>query len=222
MLNANCEVVKPVALTTNLNFSSPAIDTFAQALLLDPDLESRAELGQPILVTLAEDHPGWLSTVEALIRSTQRIVIAIDEEWPEDRYCDEDPCFTLPLAKAYEMSDGQMTATPVMLHHSRSGIARLCTADLSRAYGVNISGEGRWTTLDAQFAEHAMIGVERAGSDWFWHYDEVTTAELIEVMREVEAEEAAEAQAAARLPIELPGVSINMGRWRKPALVEAN
>ncbi len=119
------------------------------------------------------------------------------------------------MARAYEIVDGALTNSPVMLHHSRSGIFRLCTIDLTRAYVLSCDGNGFWEGLDPEFAKNASVGIELAGSRWFWHHDELTTVDIIKVMREIEAEEMLGGQKP------LPGVVLNMGTWRKPTnLVE--
>lgn len=186
-------------------YSSHAIDTFAVALALEGSVDERAALGQPILVTQREDMPGWRQAVEALIRSSTRMVIAIHEDWLEEHYLD-DHGYGAPVATAYEILDGQLVATPAMLHHSRSGIARLVAADLSEAYVVLRDGSGCWEKLSRAFAKRAAIGIERAGERWFWHHDELTTNDLIAVMREIETEE------RLRLNGPLPGVILDLGR----------
>ncbi len=194
---------------TDFNLSSHAIDTFACALGLEPGTDGRAALGQPILVTLAESQSDWLSAVETLIHASQRLVIAVDERWLEDRY-EDDHGYSQPMARAYEIVDGALIASPVMLHHSRSGIFRLCTADLTRAYLLSCDGNGFWEELDPEFTKNASVGFELAGSRWFWDHDELTTDDIIKVMREIEAEEMLGSQKP------LPGVVLNMGTWRKP------
>jgi len=171
-------------------------------------------LGQPILVTLEESQSDWLRAVETLVHASHRLVIAVDESWLEDHYQD-DHGYSQPMARAYEVVDGDLTTSPVMLHHSRSGIFRLCTTDFTRAYVLSCHGNGFWKGLNPAFAKNASVGIELAGLRWFWHHDELTTDDVIEVMREIEAEEMLSGQKA------LPGVLLNMGTWRKPTkLVE--
>ena len=207
MHNVSFLPVKTVDASCKIDFcfSSHVISTFAVALGLEESVDGRAALGQPILTVLQSDQPNWLRAVEALIRSSPRMVIAIDEYWVEELYINEH-IYDRPMATAYRILDGQLVATEVMLHHSRSGIARLCAVDLTEAYVVLRDGSGRWEKLDRAFAKHAATGIERAGDGWFSHHDELTTQDLIAVMREIETEE--------RLGLlgPLPGVTLNLGR----------
>lgn len=93
-----------------------------------------------------------------------------------------------------------------MLHHSPSGIARLCAADLTRAYVTFSDGGGCWEELEPEFAKDAAAGIELAEERWFWHHDELTTKDLVAVMQELDTEE--------RLGLlgPLPGVKLNLGR----------
>jgi hypothetical protein len=206
MHNVSFIGVKPVdaSCKTDLCFSSHAISTFAVALGLEESVDDRAALGQPILTLLQRDRADWLRAVEALIRSSARMVIAIDKGWLEDHYLD-DHGYDAPMATAYEIVDGQLVATDAMLHHSRSEIFRLCAADLTQAYVVLRDGSGCWEKLSRAFAKRASIGIERAGGRWFWHHDELTTKDLIAVLREIETE---------RLGLHrpLPGVLLSLGR----------
>jgi hypothetical protein len=207
MFNVVFDAVKPADTSGEFEFwfTSHAIDTFALFLSLAASADERAALGQPILVTLREDEPNWLEYVEALARSSTRMVIAINEDWLEDHYQD-DHGYDVPMATAYEIVDGQFVITPGMLHHSRNAVARLVAENFSEAYAVFCDGSGCWEELDAQFAANAHIGIKRAGETWFWEHDARTTKDLIAVMEEMEMEE--------RLGINgpLPGVVLNLGR----------
>jgi hypothetical protein len=187
------------------HFSSHSISTFAVALGLEGSVEGRAALGQPILTVLQPDQPYWLRAVEALIQSSTRMVIAIDEDWLESHYFDGHRC-DAPMATAYEIVDGQLVASEMVLHHSRSGIARLCVVDLSEAFVVLCDGSGCWEQLTRAFAKRAAIGIERAAERWFWDHDALTTADIVAVMHEMETEE----RLGLRGP--LPGVKLSLGR----------
>ncbi len=54
-------------------------------------IDDHAMLGQPILIGLANDQPGWRESVHAMVVGAQRMVIAIDESWLEGRYDDAPP-----------------------------------------------------------------------------------------------------------------------------------
>lgn len=207
MFNVVFDAVKPTDTSGEFEFefSSHAIDTFALMLSLEPSAVERAALEQPILITLREDEPNWLEYVEALARSSTRMVIAIDEDWLEDHYADHHG-YDAPMATAHWIMDGQFVITNGMLHHSRNAVARLVAEDFSEAYVVLRDGSGCWEDLDAQFAANAHIGIKRAGETWFWEHDARTTKDLIEVMREMEMEE--------RLGLygPLPGVVLTLGR----------
>ncbi len=167
----------------NIEFSSHAIDAFAAALCLAEGVDDRATLGQPILVGLANDQPGWRESVYAMVVGAQRMVIAIDESWLEDSY-DDAP--TKPMAYLFYQTDDNVICTQCVLHHSRKGVGRLCIIDEAIAFATATDGGWYSEDLDDQFVADAQVGFDRAASNWFWDYDERTTIEILAAIEELE------------------------------------
>jgi len=168
----------------NIEFSSHAIDAFAAALCLGESIGDRTALGQPILIGLANAQPGWRDAVHAMVVGAQRMVIAIDESWLEDRYYDD--ASTKPMAYLFYQTDDNVIRTQCVLHHSRKGVGRLCIVDESRAFATATDGGWYSEVLDNQFIADAQVGFDRAASNWFWDYDERTTVELVAAIHKLE------------------------------------
>lgn len=133
------EVIKGKTKTMNkIDVSSHAIDAFAAALCLAEGIDDRAMLGQPILIGLANAEPGWHAAVHAIVVGAQRMVIAIDESWLEDRYGDDAP--TKPMAYLFYQADDNVICTQGVLHHSRKGVGRFCIIDEATAYATATDG----------------------------------------------------------------------------------
>lgn len=213
MFNVQNEVVKlmQASLNSALCLSSHAIDTFASALGYSDCPQERERLGEPTLVKSDAKRLDWWSLIQALCSMTQRAVVAIDEDWLEDHF-DDDHGYDQPMAMVYEVVGDELFATEAKLHHSRSGKARLCSGDLSQEYVLFEDGSAGWAKLPKAFTKRAAIGVQRAGERWFWDHDELTTQDIVAGMREMEEEERPTSS------VSLPGVVLNMGRWRKPGV----
>lgn len=194
-----------------LCFFSSAIDSFARALGYADHPTTRGDMGQPTLIMLNRRSATWSAAVRSVLCRTQRLVIAVDDDWLENIF-DDDLRYDRAMAVAYELVGAHCVATDAKLHHSRTGKARLCSADLTQEYVLYLDGTGAWERLPEAFTQRASVGVQRAGDHWFFEHLEQDAGEFAAAMLEMEAEEAQVGSS-----VSLPGVELNMGRWRKPA-----
>ena len=209
MLNTKSEVAKLVQASREsaLCLSSNAIEAFARALGYADSIGERGRLEQPTMVVLNWDNLEWLSNLRVLCCATERLVIAVEERWLSGQPYD-DYALDGAMGVAFYLNGDELCACPVVLHQSRSGQARLCSNDLTYEYVTFVDGTAGWTKLPRAFTKRAAIGVQRAGEQWLRNHEDLETNDLVNLMRRVSS------------PVHLPGVVLNMGRWRKPSLSE--
>ena len=212
MFNIQNEVVRLMQASNEnaICISSNAIDAFARAMGIKECAGPREILGQPTLVTLRDEHSNWSYFMHLLCWTTKRAVIAVDEGWLE-AYWEEGSRQDRPMAIIYEMIDDELFATEIVLHHSRSDKARLCSMDLKIAYVHCCDGTFGWEILPKAFKKRASIGIQRAGTRYYWDYDEADTEEFMAALHERKDEEGQPSS------VQLPGVVITKGRWCKSA-----
>jgi hypothetical protein len=212
MFNIKNEVVRLMHATREnlLCISSNAINTFACAVGYEDCARDRESLRQPTLVTLRDEHGEWYYYMRLLGWTTKRAVIAVIEGWLEAPV-DDDGKLKMPMAIVYEMIDEELFVTEAVLHHSRSGKARLCSADLTQEYVHYCDGTAGWQMLPKAFKKRAAVGVQRAGERWLCDYDALDTYEWVAAMQKNEDKE------SQPVSVQLPGVILTMGRWCKSA-----
>lgn len=196
-------------LEDGLCFSSIAIDGFARALEYGGNARDRFAEKEPTLITFDQGIATWPAAVRSLCERTKRLVVAVNEDWLEE-YLDGEHGYDRPMAFAYEVIGENYVATEVKLHRSRTGEVRLCSADLTREYVLYRNGTGAWEPLPEAFTKLALFGVQRAGLSWYFDYLEQQAEEVMAGIRQPEEEEHVGAS------VSLPGVVLNMGRWRRP------
>ena len=212
MFNIQNEVVKLMQASNEnlLCISSNAIDAFARAMGIKECAKNREILRQPTLVTLRDEHINWSYFMHLLCWTTKRAVIAVDEDWLE-AYWGEGSRQERPMAIIYEMIDDELFATEVVLHHSRSCKARLCSMDLKIAYVHYCDGTFAWEILPKAFKKRASIGIQRAGTSYYWDNDQADTEEFMAALHVRKDEEWQPSSA------QLPSVVLTKDRWCKSA-----
>jgi hypothetical protein len=215
MFNVKNEAVKQVQakLQDGLCLSSNAIEAFARTLGYADSVGERDRLQQPTLVLLNWDNLEWWSSIREFCWATQRLVIAVEKGWLLDHLYD-DHRSDRPMAVAFARNGDELGATKLVLHHSRSGRARLCSDDLAYEYASFVDGTAGWIKLTKAFAKRAATGVQRAGEWWFRDHNDLEIDDLFNVMRQMDEED------PVPFPVRLPGVVLNMGRGRGPSLSE--
>lgn len=198
------------SLEDGLCFTSSAIDGFARALGFGNNASERLAEKQPTLIMLDQGMATWRAAVRSLCKRTRRLVVAVNEDWPDD-YLDSQFGDYCPMAVAFELVGKRLVATEVRLHRSRTGDARLCSADLTSEYVLGGDGNGAWAPLPQTFTRLAFIGALRA--EFSWYFDHLEQQEEEKLAR---TDPLGEEEQAGCL-ISLPGVELNIGRWRKPA-----
>ena len=210
MFNIQNEVVRLMLASREnlLCISSNAIDAFARAMGIEECARDRESLNQPTVVTLRAEHCEWFYFMRLLCWTTQRAVIAVNQDWLE-AYWDEGSRQDRPMAIIYEMIDDELFATEVVLHHSRSEKARLCSMDLKIAYVHYCDETFGWEILPKAFKKRASIGIQRAGTSYYWDNDQADTEEFMAALLERKDEE------GQLSSVQLPGVVLTKGRWCK-------
>ena len=213
MFNIQNEVIRLMQASNEnlLCISSNAIDAFARAMGLEECARDRESLNQPTLVTLRAEHGEWFYFMRSLCWATQRAVIAVNQDWLE-AYWSEGSEQPRPMAIIYEMIDDELFGAEVVLHHSRSDKIRLCSMDLKIAYAHYVDETFGWETLHKAFKKRASIGIQRAGTRYYWDYDEADTEEFMAALHERKDE------AGQPSSVQLPGVVITKGRWCKSSV----
>ena len=119
-----------------------------------------------------------------MVVGAQRMVIAIDESWLEDR-CDDDAP-TKPMAYLFYEADDNMISSQCVLHLSRKGVGRLCIIEEATAYATATDGGWYSEDLNDQFIARAPVGFDRAAFYWFLDFEQRTTIELVAAIHELE------------------------------------
>ena len=85
MFNIQNEVVRSMhaASENMICISSNAIDAFARSIGFEECARDRESLNQPTLVELRAEHSEWFYFMRLLCWTTQRAVIAVNQDWLE-------------------------------------------------------------------------------------------------------------------------------------------